>query len=114
MKFRIKKKSPTAVSKITRIEVRSGGKSKVLTLEHVNAQTVFNHLRKKLAGIKEAITLDLPIIESPVGHVKKCRIQVFEASTDTVSKKENFKSFTCYGIDNERALELITEIIEES
>ena len=112
MKLRIKKKSPAAVTNITRIEVRSGSSSRVLTLEHVNAHSVYKHIRDKLAAITEPIKIELPIIESPVGHISKCRIQIFEATTEAVTKKQNFKSFTCYGIDTDKAIDLITKIIQ--
>lgn len=112
MKFKLKERTPTATTKITRIEIRNGGKSKILTLDHVNAVDLFEFIRSKLAKITEHISVELPIIESPIKHIKQCRVQVYEATTSTVARKENFKSFTCYGMDEEGVTDLIKKIIK--
>jgi len=114
MNFKLKNDDISSNKQVTRIEIRYGNKSKSLTLEdHTNAEQLSDYLKEKLAEITRPISVDIPITESPVRHVDKCMIQVYEATSKSISKKNNFKSFTCYGIDDVAAIELIKNILKQ-
>ena len=102
------------VKKITRIEIRYDGKSKSITLDHTNASDLAERIRGTFKKIVKPINIDLPVTDSPLRHVKKCAIQIYEATTRSMVTKDNFNSFTCYGITSDEAMDAIQKIISES
>lgn len=112
-KFKIKEETPTEVTRITRIEIRCDGRSKVIVLNQADTSELYKFLINKLNKVVETIKVNLPILVSPTKQIPKCRIQIFEANNKSISNKENFKSFTCYGINEEKAFEIITDIIKK-
>lgn len=113
--FKIKEYTPTESRQVTRIEIRHNGKSKSLTLDPTNAIDLSEYLQEKLSEVNKSVTLrKFPITESPVRHIDKCMVQVYEATTRSMSKKDNFRSFTCYGIKADQLSKLIHQFITES
>jgi hypothetical protein len=114
MAYKIKNKSQSEPKKVTRIEIRHNNTSKSLTLEHTDAKDLSDFLKDKMSTLKSNIDVQIPVTDSPVKYVMKCMVQVYEATTKSSKYKNNFKSFTCYGVDGGTVLESITKFLEES
>jgi hypothetical protein len=98
---------------ITRIEIKTVGKCKLIQLEPTDTKRLCNFLKTKLSEVVHQGSIEFSITESPAKAVDKCRVHVYDTQTKTKHKtKENFKSFTIYGVTADEAHEFIVDAIK--
>lgn len=97
-------------SDTTRIEIKSEKMSRSLTLEMVDVPSLYDHLYTQLGGYTSRVQYIAPITETPLRYVMKSSIQIYNIHGGS-TKKVDFKSFTCYGVDADELYKLVHDEI---